>query len=216
MGGNRRRQGAAPGRAAHRPVAGGKPGRRPSPDPHLENHGCDRWTGGGQDHPRESTRPPRRRRLLAALSIQTCSFNEPGDMTKTELAARVADKVHLTNRQAEAIVGIFLTCISEALQEGDKVELRGFGSFRTRSRQCSTRAQSQNRRCGPGARQEGTLLQGWQGVSGRKWRLWGAASPEASRGHCTSHVQHLAPCLSGWDQVPEVSRLPFTQPVLTF
>ena len=55
-------------------------------------------------------------------------------MTKTELAARVADKVHLTNRQAEAIVGIFLTCISEALQEGDKVELRGFGSFRTRSR----------------------------------------------------------------------------------
>ena len=55
-------------------------------------------------------------------------------MTKTELAARVADKVHLTNRQAEAIVGIFLTCISEALQEGDKAELRGFGSFRTRSR----------------------------------------------------------------------------------
>ena len=54
-------------------------------------------------------------------------------MTKTELAARVADKVHLTNRQAEAAVGIFLASITEALRQGDKVELRGFGSFRTRS-----------------------------------------------------------------------------------
>ena len=55
-------------------------------------------------------------------------------MTKKELAARVADKAQLTNRQAETIVGIFLTCVAEALREGDKVELRGFGSFRTRSR----------------------------------------------------------------------------------
>ena len=55
-------------------------------------------------------------------------------MTKAELAARVADKVHLTNRQAEAVVGISLACITEALREGGKVELRGFGSFRTRSR----------------------------------------------------------------------------------
>ena len=55
-------------------------------------------------------------------------------MTKAELAARVAGKVHLTNRQAEAIINILFTCITEALREGDKVELRGFGSFRTRSR----------------------------------------------------------------------------------
>ena len=55
-------------------------------------------------------------------------------MTKAELAARVADKVHLTNRQAETVIGIFLASIAEALREGDKVELRGFGSFRTRSR----------------------------------------------------------------------------------
>lgn len=56
-------------------------------------------------------------------------------MTKAELTARVADKVHLTNRQADAVVGIFLASITEALREGDKVELRGFGSFRTRSRE---------------------------------------------------------------------------------
>ena len=55
-------------------------------------------------------------------------------MTKAELAARVADKVRLTNRQAEAIINILLRCVTEALREGDKVELRGFGSFRTRNR----------------------------------------------------------------------------------
>ena len=55
-------------------------------------------------------------------------------MTKAELAARVADKVHLTNRQSEAIINIVLRCIAEALREEDKVELRGFGSFRTRNR----------------------------------------------------------------------------------
>ena len=55
-------------------------------------------------------------------------------MKKAELAARVADKVHLTNRQSETIINILLGCITEALREGDKVELRGFGSFRTRNR----------------------------------------------------------------------------------
>lgn len=55
-------------------------------------------------------------------------------MTKIELAARVAAKVHLTNRQAGAAVNILLTCIAEALRKGGNVELRGFGSFRRRIR----------------------------------------------------------------------------------
>jgi len=55
-------------------------------------------------------------------------------MTKAELAGRVADKIHLTKKQTEGIVNILFSCITEALKEGDKVELRGFGSFRTRSR----------------------------------------------------------------------------------
>ena len=50
---------------------------------------------------------------------------------------------------------------------GDKVELRGFGSFRTRSRGARQGAQSQNRRDGSGSRQTGTLLQGRQGVPGK-------------------------------------------------
>ena len=55
-------------------------------------------------------------------------------MTKAELAGRVADKIHLTRKQTESIVNILFSCITDALKEGDKVELRGFGSFRTRSR----------------------------------------------------------------------------------
>ena len=87
-------------------------------------------------------------------------------MTKAELAARVADKVHLTNRQAEAVVGIFLASITEALREGDKVELRGFGSFRRRSREAR---QGRNPRTGdtvPVPAKQVPILQGRQGTQG--------------------------------------------------
>ena len=55
-------------------------------------------------------------------------------MTKAELVARVAQKTELTNKQTAEIIDLFLQCIVEALQAGDKVELRGFGSFRCRDR----------------------------------------------------------------------------------
>ena len=55
-------------------------------------------------------------------------------MTKAELVERVADKVQLTKKQTEAVVNMVLHYITEALSEGDKVELRGFGSFRIRKR----------------------------------------------------------------------------------
>jgi len=55
-------------------------------------------------------------------------------MTKAELVERVADKLQLTKKQPEAVVNMVLHYITEALSEGDKVELRGFGSFRIRRR----------------------------------------------------------------------------------
>jgi integration host factor subunit beta len=55
-------------------------------------------------------------------------------MTKAELVEKVADKIQLTKKQTEAVVNILLNCITEALSAGDKVELRGFGSFRIRNR----------------------------------------------------------------------------------
>jgi integration host factor subunit beta len=62
------------------------------------------------------------------------SFRRPKGMTKAELVEKVAEKIQLTKKQTEAVVNIMLACITEALSEGDKVELRGFGSFRIRNR----------------------------------------------------------------------------------
>jgi integration host factor subunit beta len=55
-------------------------------------------------------------------------------MTKAELVAQVAAKTQMTQQQTAQVVNLFFTSIMEALQTGDKVELRGFGSFRRRAR----------------------------------------------------------------------------------
>ncbi len=55
-------------------------------------------------------------------------------MTRAELVERVADKTELSKRKRAVVVELFLMSIIEALQAGDDVEIRGFGSFRCRSR----------------------------------------------------------------------------------
>ncbi len=55
-------------------------------------------------------------------------------MTKAHFIARVAAQIRLTKTQTDGIVDVFLTSIIAALSRGDKVELRGFGSFRVRQR----------------------------------------------------------------------------------
>jgi integration host factor subunit beta len=55
-------------------------------------------------------------------------------MTKAELVEEVAKESDLTKKNAEVIVQTVLDSITDALQSGDGVELRGFGSFRIRSR----------------------------------------------------------------------------------
>jgi integration host factor subunit beta len=61
-----------------------------------------------------------------------------GVMTKAELVDEVARVVQLTKKQAEAIVNIVFDSIVESLRAGQKIELRGFGSFRLRSRKSRT------------------------------------------------------------------------------
>jgi nucleoid DNA-binding protein len=56
-------------------------------------------------------------------------------MTKAELVDQVAETVQLPKNKTEAVITRFLQGIMDALQAGDKVELRGFGSFRLRHRQ---------------------------------------------------------------------------------
>ena len=59
-------------------------------------------------------------------------------MNKTELAAAVAAKTELSKKDAEAAVNAVLASITDALAEGDKVALVGFGTFETRKRPART------------------------------------------------------------------------------
>ena len=55
-------------------------------------------------------------------------------MTKAELVDEVSRNSDLNKKDAEVIVQTVLDSIVDSLKEGEKVELRGFGSFRLRSR----------------------------------------------------------------------------------
>jgi integration host factor subunit beta len=55
-------------------------------------------------------------------------------MTKAELVEEVANESELTKKDAEVLVQTVLDSITESLQRGEKIELRGFGSFRIRKR----------------------------------------------------------------------------------
>jgi integration host factor subunit beta len=55
-------------------------------------------------------------------------------MTKAELVEEVARVATLTKKHSEVIVDTVFQSIVDALQRGEKIELRGFGSFRLRRR----------------------------------------------------------------------------------
>jgi len=55
-------------------------------------------------------------------------------MTKADLIDEVSKVSSLTKKETETIVNTVFDNITDALSKGDKVELRGFGSFRIRHR----------------------------------------------------------------------------------
>ena len=55
-------------------------------------------------------------------------------MNKTELIAAVAEKAELSKKDAEAAVTASIDVITEALRNGEKVQLVGFGSFEVKVR----------------------------------------------------------------------------------
>lgn len=55
-------------------------------------------------------------------------------MTKADIVKVLADRVGLTRREAAQALTVVLDGVVEAIRKGDKVELRGFGSFRSRRR----------------------------------------------------------------------------------
>ena len=59
-------------------------------------------------------------------------------MNKTELVANVAEKAGLSKKDAEKALGAVIESIEEALVEGDKVQLIGFGTFEVKDRAART------------------------------------------------------------------------------
>jgi integration host factor subunit beta len=55
-------------------------------------------------------------------------------LTKADLIEEVLRITELPRKESEAIVETIFDSIIESLQNGDKIEIRGFGSFRTRQR----------------------------------------------------------------------------------
>lgn len=55
-------------------------------------------------------------------------------MTKADLVEEVTRVLEGTRKDSESVVEIVFESIINALRKGDKVEIRGFGSFRTRQR----------------------------------------------------------------------------------
>ena len=59
-------------------------------------------------------------------------------MNKAELINAVAEKAGLSKKDSEAAVTAALDAITAALEDGDKVQLVGFGSFEVKSRAART------------------------------------------------------------------------------
>jgi integration host factor subunit beta len=55
-------------------------------------------------------------------------------MTKAELIEDVSRVVEMSRKDSEIIVETIFDAIVKSLKAGDKIEIRGFGSFRTRQR----------------------------------------------------------------------------------
>jgi integration host factor subunit beta len=55
-------------------------------------------------------------------------------MTKADLIDEVSRVVEMTRKDSEVIVDAIFESVVRSLRTGEKIEIRGFGSFRTRER----------------------------------------------------------------------------------
>ena len=64
----------------------------------------------------------------------TAGRERRGIMTKADLIDEVSRLAELTRKDSEVIVETIFDSVVRSLRAGDKIEIRGFGSFRTRQR----------------------------------------------------------------------------------
>ena len=54
-------------------------------------------------------------------------------MTKSDLIERVAERTsHISRKDAEIVVNRIFTSMTEALERGERIEIRGFGTFQVK------------------------------------------------------------------------------------
>ena len=54
-------------------------------------------------------------------------------MNKSDLIAALAAKENLTDKQATEIINLIFTGFTDTLKKGDRIEIRGFGSYSVRN-----------------------------------------------------------------------------------
>jgi DNA-binding protein HU-beta len=59
-------------------------------------------------------------------------------MNKAELISVMADKADMSKKDTEKVLVAFIDTVTEALKDGDKVSLVGFGTFEARNRAART------------------------------------------------------------------------------
>ncbi len=59
-------------------------------------------------------------------------------MNKTELVAAVAEKAGMSKKDTEKVIAGVFDVIGEALAQGDKVQIAGFGGFEVKAREART------------------------------------------------------------------------------
>ncbi len=53
-------------------------------------------------------------------------------MNKSELIKNLADEANLSMEDASMVVNTFVSCMKDSLLAGERVEIRGFGSFKVK------------------------------------------------------------------------------------
>ena len=87
-------------------------------------------------------------------------------MIKSELIAQLAaENPHLTQRDIERVVGVIFDKMTDALAEGGRVELRGFGAFSVRSRPARSGRNPRTGETGCGEGQACAFFQERQGTA---------------------------------------------------
>ena len=66
---------------------------------------------------------------LSQLRAET----DASGMTKAELIGRLAEKTKMSVQRAEFVVNAVFACLEQAMRRGERVEIRGFGTFQIRT-----------------------------------------------------------------------------------